>query len=128
MTARVVDASVVVATIRDGARPMLDPGTRMMVPHLLDVEVASALRRLVRGAAVAPDDARSALVRLATLPGIVRHPHTSLIGRAWELRDNFSAYDAVYVALAERLKIPLVTLDGRLARAAADYCDVELVE
>lgn len=100
----------------------------MMAPHLIDLEVASALRRLVRTPGVDPDDARRSLAGLAQLPGLVRHEHFPLLPRIWDLRDNFSAYDAAYVALAERLDLPLVTLDARLARAAGRFCSVELAE
>jgi predicted nucleic acid-binding protein len=85
-------------------------------PHLLDVEVTSGLRALVRRATVSPSEARRALDDFAALP-LGRHPHTLLLPRIWQLRGSLSAYDGTYVALAEGLDAPLVTTDLRLARS-----------
>lgn len=87
-------------------------------PHLLDAEVANALRSNVRAGKV--DDARAAdaLVDLGTLP-LERHPLWPLLERVWQLRHNLSAYDATYVALAEALDAPLLTCDERLAKLPA---------
>jgi predicted nucleic acid-binding protein len=86
------------------------------VPHLLDVEVANALRNLAARAVVSTSRARAALESLYDLD-VVRHPHLALLGHAWRLRANLTAYDATYVGLAELLGVPLVTTDGRLSRA-----------
>jgi predicted nucleic acid-binding protein len=86
-------------------------------PHLVDLEVVPALRRF---------GAREPLDDFLDLP-IERYPHTLLLPRIWELRDNFSAYDAVYVTLAEALAAPLLTSDRRLARAARKHTDVEVL-
>jgi predicted nucleic acid-binding protein len=86
------------------------------VPHLADVEVTQALRRYLRDRVLDADAAESALVDLRLLD-LERHAHEPLLDRVWALRDNLSACDAVYVALAEALDEPLLTCDGRLARA-----------
>lgn len=84
-------------------------------PHLLDVEVTQVLRRLVRAKQLSPDFARTLLGDLQALD-LVRHPHGLLLDRALELGDNLTAYDAMYVALAEALDATLVTTDGKLAK------------
>lgn len=85
-------------------------------PHLIDVEVVSALRRLVRRGQLSTERAADAHVDFRDFP-LVRYPHTPLIDRMWELRENLSAYDATFVALAETLDVPLVTCDSPLASA-----------
>lgn len=84
-------------------------------PHLLDVEVTAALRRRVRLGQTRPTRAFEALADLADLAAL-RWDHAPLLGRAWELRENVTAYDGVYVALAEALDAVLVTSDVRLSR------------
>jgi predicted nucleic acid-binding protein len=98
-------------------------GTRLHAPGVIDFEVASTLRRLVRMEAIAPNAARDVLDQWATLD-IARHPAEQLLVRMWDLRHNFSAYDASYVALAEAMDAPLLTADKRMALAASPYCDV----
>jgi predicted nucleic acid-binding protein len=96
------------------------------VPHLLDVEIAHALRRYALSRILAADRCQRALVALSDFP-LYRHPHEHLMSRVWELRDNLSAYDAMYVALAETLLVPLVTHDQRLANSAGHRARIELV-
>ena len=103
-----------------------DPRLGLHTPHLADVEVAQALRRYVRQGALDSDSAASALADLRALE-LERHAHDALLDRVWSLRENVTAYDAVYVALAEALDAPLVTCDGRLARAPGLRTRVELV-
>ena len=118
----VLDASALVELVLDTpagrniAARIADPSVGLHVPHLADVEVTQALRRYTRegeidasAAAVALDDFRSL--------DLQRHAHEPLLDRVWKLRDNLSAYDAVYVALAEVLDTIVLTCDGRLARA-----------
>jgi predicted nucleic acid-binding protein len=95
-------------------------------PHLLPLEVASALRKLVAGRQLSERGARLALAKLAALP-IRLHPHGPLLARVWELRTNLGVYDAVYVALAEALGLPLLTADQRLSRAPRLRCAVEVL-
>lgn len=95
------------------------------VPHLIDVEILSALRRLVRTKEVSADRAADAQLDFADLP-MIRYPHQELADRIWQLRDNLTAYDATYVALAEVLETPLVTCDGKLAGARGHRAAIEL--
>lgn len=95
-------------------------------PHLLDVEVAQVLRRYAATGEIDPERCRSALVDLADFP-LDRYPHDFLLGRVWELRNNLTAYDAVYVFLAETLDAPLLTRDRRLADAAGHSAQIVLV-
>jgi predicted nucleic acid-binding protein len=101
-------------------------GDDFHAPHLLDVEVVQALRRLVRAGDVRADRAEEAIEDL-TLFHVLRHPHVDLLGRAWELRDNVTADDAMYVALAEALDAPLVTCDGPLGAAPGHAARVEVI-
>jgi predicted nucleic acid-binding protein len=95
-------------------------------PHLVDVEVVQGLRRLIRTGEVSPGRAAEAIVDLSDL-NLHRHPHVDLLGRAWKLRDNISAYDAMYIALAEAIEAPLVTCDSPLAKAPGHRARIELV-
>ena len=95
-------------------------------PHLLDVEVLSALRRLVRKGEVTPGRAEEALHDLSLLR-IVRHAHLDLLAHAWELRDNVTAYDAMYLALAESLDAVIVTCDEPLAGSQGHAARIELI-
>ena len=95
-------------------------------PHLLDAEVTHALRRLVSRGALSVGSAHTALRVLPMLP-IRRHPHLLLLDRAWALRDNVTAYDALYVALAEHLGATLLTRDVRLAAAPGVRAAVEVL-
>jgi len=95
-------------------------------PHLLDVEVAQVIRRFAMAREIEAERAQAALDDFMGFP-IWRHPHGFLLRRVWALRDNFSAYDAVYVALAEVLDATLLTHDRRLAAAARQHVSVELM-
>lgn len=95
-------------------------------PHLLDVEVLSALRRLVQAREVDTERAEAALEDLQLLR-IIRHGHPALVVRAWELRQHFTAYDAMYLALAESLDAPVVTCDRPFAGASRRAAHVELI-
>lgn len=130
----VVDASVVVTVLADAehaswAEAQLSNGgadRSLWVPHLIDAEVGQALRREVAVGRLDEGRADAALLDLTRMP-LRRIDHVGLIHRAWELRHNFSFYDALYVALAEGLDVPLVTLDRRLARAAGDATKVAVL-
>jgi predicted nucleic acid-binding protein len=131
----VVDASAVAELLlgrpaaKRIARHIAEHDFALHAPHLLDVEVLSALRRLVAAGETCALRAGEAVTDLLDLP-IERYPHDVLVPRAWELRDNFSAYDATYLALAETLAdggAPLLTSDARLARAARAHTDVQVL-
>lgn len=92
-------------------------------PELIDIEYASALRKLVMRGTLEADEA-SQYIEGWCANSLIRCNHTMLLTRIWALRSNITPYDATYVALAEALEVPLVTADRRLARAAAAYCDV----
>jgi predicted nucleic acid-binding protein len=94
-------------------------------PHLLDLEVAQVLRRLVREGEVSAPRADQAIQDLLDLR-VTRYPHFVFLPRIWRLRDNFSAYDAAYLAVAEKLGATLVTRDSRLASASARLVSIEL--
>lgn len=94
-------------------------------PHLLDLEVVQVLRRLVREGTVPANRADEAVRDLLDLR-LTRYPHFMLLPRVWQLRHNFSAYDAAYVGLAEKLRAPLITRDGRLAAAPGHTAIIEL--
>jgi predicted nucleic acid-binding protein len=124
----IVDASclVDVLTGAKGAeriRQRLDAATELGAPHHIDAEVVGVVRRRRLANEIDETAARQALMDLRAWPG-ERFPHTPFIGRAWQLRDNLRSWDAFYVALAERLEAPLLTLDERLARASGLRCEV----
>ncbi len=123
----VADASVaVLALLNDGAARVSLATEHVAVPHLIDAELAHALRARVRHEQITEDHARIVLDRWTRL-GLRRFPAVGLLGRIWELRDNLTAYDATYVALAEALNCSLVTADGRLGRAPGPHCAITLV-
>lgn len=103
-----------------------DPAQGLHAPHLIDVEVLQALRRYVRSGELDSDSGLCAVRDLGDLD-LERHPHEPLLVRMWALRDNMTAYDAAYIALAEALDAVLLTCDGRLARAPGVAAAVELV-
>lgn len=127
----VVDASVLAPALADdGAdgdrvRERLR-GEQLAAPELIDLEIVSTIRRAARAGRL--DDRRSgqALTDLVALP-LRRVPHLPLLSRVWELRDNLTAYDAAYVALAEALDALLLTADGPMGRASGVCCEVEIL-
>lgn len=101
-------------------------GETLHAPHLLDLEVAQVVRRYFLTGELSAERGRAALTDLAELP-ISRYPHDLFLPRIWELRRNVTAYDAVYVALAEALAAPLLTRDGRLATSSGHAATIELI-
>lgn len=95
-------------------------------PHLADVEVCQGLRRLVRAGEVSSARAAEAVDDLANLD-LQRHAHTDFVDRAWKLRDNLTAYDAMYVALAEAIDAPIVTCDAPLTKSPGHRARFELL-
>ena len=129
MTRLVIDASAVVEYLLRTPRgeqveaTLRDPAADLHTPALCDIEVAAALRRAMLAARLGPQRAAEALDDYFDLP-LTRHGHQLLLERVLGLRNNFSAYDATYAALAERLQAALVTADERLARAVTTHLDV----
>ena len=123
----VVDASAAVSALLNAgpARQALAE-EQLHVPHLIDPEVTHALRRGVASSRIEPGDAWTALDRWRRL-GMARHAVFHLLERVWELRENLSAYDASYVALAESLGCALLTADVRMGRATGIRCPVTVV-
>jgi predicted nucleic acid-binding protein len=115
----VLDASVAVELLINGAmagairNELAGRDESFLVPHLIDIEVLSALRRLVAGRRIEARRSEEFLDDLSALP-VERCPHTPLLGRIWQLRHNFTAYDATYIALAEATGSTLYTCDEKL--------------
>lgn len=128
----VLDASAAVEWLlrREAAEAVAerfrDPDVTVHAPSLIGVEVAAALRGLVMAGHMTAARASTALADL-TSTGIALHDPTPLLPRAWELRDNLTPYEAVYVALAEVLDAALVTCDARIARAPGLRAAVDVV-
>jgi predicted nucleic acid-binding protein len=117
----VVDTSAVLAVLagRTPDRALVQRLTGdgdLHAPHLIDIEILQALRGLVRGGKLSLDRADDVRTDVADLT-ITRYGHEPLADRVWALRDNLTAYDAVFVALSEALGVPLITCDARLAAA-----------
>lgn len=128
----VLDASALLELLLGTARGEMvaarieDPALGLHVPHLADVEVVQALRRYVRDGELDAAAAAETLEFLRALD-LERHSHEPFLDRIWALRENLSAYDAVYAALAEVLDAVLLTCDGKLARAPGLEATVELI-
>jgi len=117
---QIVDASVVIALTQEGAEALSERfwGNELHAPELLLPEVANSLRRQMQRHEIGASAADGWFTWLRTFDAISLHGHRDLAKRIWELRHNFTPYDASYVALAEQLGGTLHTLDRRLARAA----------
>ena len=124
----VADASVIVHGLeRDGPSRLLLIDGDVRVPHLADQEVAQALRAQVQRGLATSTAAEARLTRWRAL-GVRRYAAVGLLPRVWALRENLSAYDASYVALAEALGCPLATADRRLARAPGPTCEMVVID
>ncbi|HEV7240792.1 MAG TPA: type II toxin-antitoxin system VapC family toxin [Thermoanaerobaculia bacterium] len=127
----VIDASALIELLLDAARfPRIEEIVRdheLHAPHLLDIEIVHSLRHAVFGNRLAAPRAFAALQDFADLT-IRRHSHDRLVFRIWELRDNVTAYDAAYVALAESLNLPLITRDRRLAHSSGHTARIEYID
>lgn len=127
----VVDTSVAVPALVDsGAGGDVIRGVLavadVIAPTLLDVEVVSALRGRVRGGKLSPAHAGAAIEALRAMP-LERYDVGPLLPRVWDLRENLTAYDATYVALAEAAEATLLTADERLAKSSGPRCKVRLM-
>jgi predicted nucleic acid-binding protein len=125
-TSAILDALVARNPAAGLVQRLADDGD-LHAPHLIDVEVLHALRRMrMRDeiSAERADDARRDFAETA----LIRYPHEPLSDRIWALRHNLSAYDATFVALAEILAVPLVTCDARLASSRGHDADIELFD
>ena len=128
----VLDASAVLELLlvtssgRRLAERIKPPRISLHAPHLLDIEVSQAVRRYVLSGSVSAQRGRLALQHLAELD-LERYPHTPLLPRIWALRENLTAYDATYVALAEVLEATFLTSDQRLAAAPGILAKIELI-
>jgi len=130
LTTFVIDASALVEYLLgtpSGARAasLIESGASLHIPTLADIEVTSALVRLLTRRMMTIDRAAEALSDLSLLP-LTRHGHIALLPRVMALRDNFSVYDAVYVALAESIGAALITLDQKLATAVRSQTKLPL--
>jgi predicted nucleic acid-binding protein len=123
-TSAVLNAIIAVEPPAGLVERLTDDGD-LHTPHLIDIEVLHALRRLSKRGELSEDRASDARTDFGEL-AVVRYPHVGIADRIWELRHNLSAYDAAYVALAEALDAPLVTCDTRLSTAPGHAAEVEL--
>jgi predicted nucleic acid-binding protein len=114
------------ALLNDGPARRIVADEQLHAPHLIDSEVASGLRRLT-GAGRYPEPYGRAALDVWRSLGLTRYAVHPLLARVWELRDNLSAYDAGYVALAESLDCSLLTADARLGRAPGVGCPITVV-
>ena len=127
----VVDASALAAALADDetdgdvARKRLE-GEQLAAPEVIDLEIASMLRRKCRVGAISLQRALTVLADLQTMR-LSRRSHGPLLNRIWDLRENVTPYDAAYVALAEGLGATLVTADARLRRAPGPRCAIEVL-
>ena len=122
----VVELLLVTAAGRKLAERIRPSSISLNAPHLVDVEVTQAVRKYVLAGAISGERGRLALRHLAELD-LERYSHTPLLPRIWALRENLTAYDATYVALAEVLQATLLTSDQRIASAPGIQAAVELV-
>jgi len=114
----VVDASAILEQLKGSEQGLrllerleAEPFIHLQAPHVIDLEVTQSLRRWRLNAGLPEATASAWLQGFQAIP-IRRHAHTFLLARIWALRDNLTAYDAAYVALAESLGVPLLTADG----------------
>ena len=103
---------------------MVQPGETLHAPHLIDVEIAQVLRRYALTGQVNATRCEQAIEDWRAFR-VHRYPNEPLLDRLWALRDNLTAYDAAYVALAEAMDAPLLTSDSRIAKAPGHSAKIE---
>jgi predicted nucleic acid-binding protein len=124
----VLDASAAVALLTDAGPAgswvaKTVAAAKLFAPELMPFEAANILRRHVLAGLLEPGEASLAHADLLALP-VTRFTYPTLADRTWHLRANLTSYDAAYVALAEALPAPLVTLDAKISRAPGPRCEV----
>jgi predicted nucleic acid-binding protein len=126
----VVDCSIIIRLLasQPGDNLLRQRLSRMVhAPALVDAEVSSVIRGLAittkPDVRISEERAQQMLQDYAGLR-IARHPMQPLQARAFEIRHNFTAYDAMYIALAERLNLPLLTDDGKFDGAPGHHADI----
>lgn len=128
----VVDASALIELLlKEPSAPRIEEyifirGETLHVPHLIDVEAAQVIRRHVFRGQISESRGLQAIEDLTEL-ALIHHSHTFLLPRVWELCQNLTAYDAIYVTLAEFLRAPLITRDSKLAESVGHKAQVVLV-
>jgi predicted nucleic acid-binding protein len=128
----VIDSSAIIEVLlQTRAASRIEPrifasGETLHAPQLIDLEVAQVLRRYCTSGELNPNRGREAVADFSDFP-ITRYPHDIFLPRIWELRQNLTAYDAIYVALAEILSVPLLTRDKRLSSAPGHSAMIELI-
>ena len=128
----VVDASALLETLLQTdlagrlMERLFEPSASLHAPHLLDIEVTHAFRRMVQRKDITAVRAEQGLADFSQLH-IERHGHQALTGRIWQLRESMTAYDGAYVALAEALDAPLLTCDAKLAHSHGHRARIDLI-
>ncbi len=128
----VIDASALLEVLLNTASAelvadrMFASRETLHAPHLIDLEIAQVLRRYALAGEIDAGRGSQALSDLADL-AVSRYPHDFLLPRIWQLRNNLTAYDAAYVALAETLSCPLITCDRALAEAPGHDAQVQVI-
>lgn len=118
---------VIDASVAGSESNLIEDATVLYAPDVIDLEVASMLRKTVIRRALDAGEADKEVAAWA-INDVQRFPHAPLLAAVWAMRHNITPYDAAYVALAVELDVPLVTADRRLAAAAERYCEVIVVE
>ncbi len=128
----VVDASALLEVLLNTsaapkiAERLFGKNDTLHAPYVLDLEIIQVLRRYNLSGQMDAERSEEALQDLADLP-LNRYPHDLFLFRIWALRQNLTAYDAAYIALAEALDAPLITRDAALARVSGHRARVELI-
>ncbi len=126
----VVDPSILhpaVLNPSSSAGQALSTAASLAAPDIYVTEVANAIRNTLLQGIISTRQANESINRLKRLP-IVRHASMPLLDRIWQLRNNMTTYDASYVALAERLKMPLLTADSVFTSTPGVRCTVRFVK